>query len=129
MTDTTHTAGYEITSNGRVFSVAHNWRGYGKRELCQQLDYHGYPSVRITIEGKRTRISVHRLVAARYLAPRPSLAHEIRHLDGCKTNNQSGNLCWGTQKENAGDRERHGRTSRGVNHSKAIKAGLEARYV
>ncbi|MGA0525000.1 hypothetical protein ACO2WH_24370, partial [Escherichia coli] len=31
------------------------------------------------------------------------------------------NLEWGTRKENADDRERHGRTSRGEAHSAAIR--------
>lgn len=28
-----HTPGYEVTRDGRVFSVASNWRGYGKEIL------------------------------------------------------------------------------------------------
>ncbi|WP_407641233.1 HNH endonuclease signature motif containing protein [Aurantiacibacter spongiae] len=89
----------------------------------------GYPSVRLTINGKRSRLAVHRLVAREYLSPRPSPAHEVRHLDGDKTNNSVENLAWGTTKENAEDRERHGRTSRGQKHSIAIKKGLEAANV
>ena len=126
---TAHTPGYEVTADGRVFSLAHNWRGYGKRELRQDLNDDGYPSVRLTIDGKRTRYSVHTLVARHHLPPRPSPRHEVRHLDGDKMNASVSNLAWGTQKENAEDRERHGRTSRGPTHSAAIKAGLEARHV
>jgi hypothetical protein len=121
--------GYEITHDGRVFSTAHNWRGYGRREMMQQPNAHGYPSVRLTLEGKRTRIAVHRLVASRFLPPRPSLKHEVRHLNGDKTDNRASNLAWGTAKENAADREAHGRTSRGPQHAAAIIAGLEARHV
>ena len=119
-------AGYEVTADGRVFSVAHNWRGYGKRALVQSPNADGYPSVRLTINGKRSRIAVHRLVAGEFLPPRPP-SYEIRHLNGSKTDNRASNLAWGTQKDNADDRERHGRTSRGTRHSVAIKAGLEAR--
>lgn len=118
---TKHTPGYEITKDGRVFSVASNWRGYGRREMRQTPDDDGYPSVRLVIDGQRKRLAVHRLVAARYLPPRPSLAHEIRHLDGNKANSSAANLAWGTRKENADDRERHGRTSRGKSHGAAIK--------
>ena len=124
-----HSPGYEVTADGRVFSVEHNWRGYGRRELQQTPNADGYPSVRLTINGKRKRLAVHKLVALWYLPSRPSPEHEIRHLDGNKLNPSAGNLAWGTQKDNADDRERHGRTSRGHSHSAAIRAGLEARHV
>lgn len=122
-----HTPGYRVTSDGRVYSVGHNWRGYGEREMRQTLNADGYPSVRLTIDGKRTRLAVHRLVAKHFLPPRPSSVHEVRHLDGDRMNSSVSNLAWGTRLENAADRERHGRTSRGQRHSLAIKAGLEAR--
>ena len=126
-TDLKHTPGYRVTEDGRVFSVASNWRGYGEREMQQAPNDDGYPSVRILIDGKRTRMAVHRLVAKYYLPERPSPDHEIRHLDGDKWNAHFTNLAWGTRKENAADRSRHGRTSHGPRHSAAIKAGLEAR--
>ena len=122
-----HTPGYEVLPDGRVFS-SWNWRGYGRREMQQTPNADGYPSVRILVNGSRKRMAVHRLVALHFLPPRPAGA-EIRHLDGDKTNNCSWNLAWGTRKDNADDREKHGRTSRGGRHSIAIKAGLEARHV
>lgn len=118
-----HTPGYEVTADGRVFSISHNWRGYGRRELRQDLNDDGYPSVRLTMNGKRTRLAVYKLVAIWYLPPRPSAQHEVRHLDGDKMNSALPNLAWGTRKDNADDRERHGRTSRGTAHSEAIKRG------
>jgi transposase InsO family protein len=121
-----HTPGYEVTRDGRVFSISSNWRGYGRRELAQTLNADGYPSVRIIVDGKRVRKSVHGLVAKNHLPPRPSAAHEVRHLDGNKLNPHADNLAWGTRKENAEDRERHGRTSRGPSHSDAIKASNQA---
>lgn len=123
-----HTPGYEIMRDGRVFSIASNWRGLGRRELKQNLNDNGYPSVRLTIDGKRIHYAVHTLVARHYLPQRPSAQHEVRHLDGDKLNPSVENLAWGTKKENADDRNRHGRTSRGARHSAAIKAGLEARH-
>lgn len=114
---------YEVTRDGRVFSLT-NWRGLGRRELVQDLNDDGYPSVRVLIAGKRTRVAVHKLVAERHLEPRPTPAHEIRHLDGDKLHRHADNLAWGTRAQNAADRERHGRTSRGERHSLAIKAGI-----
>ena len=120
-----HIDGYEVTRDGRVFSTGSNWRGYGRRELVQRLDPFGYPSVRLTIDGRRKRYAVHRLVAATHLDSKPSAGHEVRHLDGDKLNNNASNLCWGTAKENADDRKRHGRTSSGERHSLAIKRGIQ----
>ena len=114
------TPDYRVTREGRVFAVNTNWRGYGEREMAQQPNADGYPSVRLTVDGKRKRLAVHRLVAAEFLPPRPSPAHEVRHLDGDKTNNHFSNLAWGTRKENAEDRERHGRTARGERHAWAL---------
>lgn len=127
--ETKHTPGYEVTRDGRVFSVSSNWRGYGRREMRQTLNADGYPSVRIIIDGKRKRMAVHRLVAQTYLPPRPSPNHEVRHLDGNRLNPHASNLAWGTAKENAADRERHGRTSRGASHSFAIKRSNHAEVV
>ena len=129
MSDTKHTPGYRVTADGRVFSTAHNWRGYGEREMQQAPNGCGYLSVRLTINGKRVRLAVHRLVAQTFLPPRPSKRHEVRHLDGNKLNNDSKNLAWGTSKENADDRERHGRTSRGTAHSAFIKSSEHAMHV
>lgn len=120
---------YEVTHDGRVFSVDSNWRGYGKRELTQTLNSDGYPSVRLVINGKRVRRTVHGLVARTHIGPQPAPGYEVRHLDGNKVNNHYKNLAWGTPKQNADDRERHGRTSRGNAHGVSIKASAHAERV
>lgn len=129
MGERTHTATlarflerYEVTEDGRVFSLT-KWRGRGRAEMQQEPNGDGYPSVRLTVNGRRTRIATHRLVAQMFLPPRPSPSHQVRHLDGDKSNRSARNLAWGTAKENADDRERHGRTSRGESHGNAIRAG------
>lgn len=113
-----------MTEDGKVFSVLHNWRGYGRRELGQTLNADGYPSVRLSVNGGRRRIAVYKLVAESFLPPRPSEKHQVRHLDGNKMNSCAENLAWGTAKENAWDRDKHGTTSRGAKHSNAIKNGM-----
>lgn len=133
MKHTSHTScipdGYTVDENGIVYSSI-EWRGSEYRAMNQTLNSHGYPSVRLIFsDGFRRRIVVHRMVAEAFLGPRPSPQHEIRHLNGNKEDNRTDNLAWGTRKENAEDRERHGRTSRGMGHSAAIKAGLKARHV
>lgn len=114
---------YDVCKDGRVFSRT-NWRGLGVRELTQDLNNDGYPSVRLVVEGKRIRMSVHWLVAMMHLPPKPSNDYQIRHLDGNKMNSHVSNLSWGTAKQNADDRERHGKTSRGKIHSRSILQGL-----
>lgn len=129
MSEVKHTPGYEVTRDGKVFSVESNWRGYGRREMKQTQNDDGYPSVRIIVNGRRKHIAVHILVALHFLPPRPSPKHEIRHLDGNRNNPHADNLAWGTQQDNADDRERHGRTSRGESHSQAIKSSSHRQNV
>ena len=105
--------GYHVSRCGRVFSSASNWRGLGVRELHQFFNKSGYPYVRFTVDGKRTKKPVHRLVADAFLPPHDEGQDQIRHLNGVKTDNRDVNLKWGTAQENAEDRERHGNTKRG----------------
>lgn len=116
--------GYEVTADGRVISLL-GWRGEKSRELRPYPDSDGYLQVRIVIDGKRYTRKVHSLVATTYCGPRPSLKHEVRHINGDRLDNRAENLAWGTRQENADDREQHGRTSRGARHKRAIKEGLD----
>ena len=122
-----YTPGYEVTTDGRVFSVSSNWRGYGIREMRASLNSDGYPSVRITIDGVRKRYTVHKLVALYHLPPKPSEDCEVRHLDGNKLNPKACNLAWGTKKENAADRDRHGRTYHMTTHEARARAEKSSR--
>src|SRR5687767_4790960 len=85
-------AGYTVLEDGRVWSHLHDWRGYGSREMKQDLNSHGYPRVRLTIDGKRKVFLVHRLVARVHLGPKPSPLHEVCHRDGDKAHNHVRNL-------------------------------------
>lgn len=115
--------GYSVDCAGRVFSAT-GWRGSGLRELSQHPNSHGYLSVRVVFPGGiRKRMLVHALVAAYFLPKRPSPSHEVCHIDGDMANNAANNLRWGTRKDNAADRDYHGRTSKGAAHSAAIRAG------
>lgn len=100
--------GYEAGQDGSVWSVASNWRGYGRRELTQEPDQYGYLKVRIYRSGRRVRKQAHLMVCLAWHGERPSPAHEVRHLDGSRTNNDASNLAWGTRSENALDRQAHG---------------------
>ena len=114
---------YLISDTGLVYSFTF-WRGKLIREIKPDPDKKGYLRVRLTVNGKRRPFRVHRLVAKEYLPPRPTPQHELRHLNGNKQDNRAVNLAWGMAQDNADDREKHGRTSRGIRHSRAIKRGL-----
>lgn len=114
---------YDVSEYGHVYSVGFNWSGYGSRELHQSLNSDGYQSVRLTFKGLRKRYAVHVLVAHVFIGNRPE-GKQLRHLDGNKLNNVVSNLRYGRAKQNADDREYHGRTSRGNKHSLKIKEGI-----
>lgn len=53
----TRVPGYKATADGRIISVASDWRGYGEREMRQTLSRDGYSRVKLTVDGKRTHNS------------------------------------------------------------------------
>lgn len=73
----------------------------------------GYRGVCLSSKPRRRNVVVHRLVAEAFVPPFGG-GECIRHLDGNPLNNTPDNLAWGTHQENVDDRERHGRTARGV---------------
>lgn len=94
---------YAVSDDGRVRSRA---RG-DARELVCGVGSNGYRMVRLTGPSGRRNVTVHSLVAAAFVGPRPAGA-DIRHLDGNHLNNTVGNLCYGTRSENVLDSVRHG---------------------
>ena len=75
-----------------------------------------YPCVMLRHSGQRKRVAVHRLVAINFLSLPPFPGAEVRHLDGNHLNPLASNLAWGSRKDNAADRDRHGTTARGDRH-------------
>lgn len=103
--------GYFVSREGKVYSNGSNWRGYGLRELKQAHNRNGYAYVRaVTASHCRRKFYVHKLVCYYFIGPKPSSKHQVRHLNGNRTDNRVGNLAWGTAKENAADRAAHGNT-------------------
>lgn len=124
-----HTYEYDINHNGIVFSLSSNWRGHKNRIMKTTLNKDGYEYVRITVNGKRIKRYIHQWVCLKYCGKKPTIKHEVRHLDGDKNNNNYMNLKWGTRKENAMDRVRHGNTYRPdwSNPINKLKWGLSMR--
>lgn len=99
--------GYLVTANGEVYSTR---QSATPRKLRTSSGNDGYPSVQVYFGrriGRHER--VHRLVALAFHGPPPTPAHEVRHLNGIRTDNRAENLAWGTRQENSLDTVRHGR--------------------
>lgn len=107
---------YEASSDGQIRMVG---RATARKPFPSRT---GYRQVGMCINGKIYCKTVHSLVAEAFLGPRPK-GLQTRHIDGRKENNRADNLSYGTAIENAADRDRHGRTKRGVTNGNAkIKA-------
>lgn len=92
---------YEISDLGRVRSFRRNKAG---RLLRPGQSSSGYFTVALGRNNSRT---IHSLVAEAFLGSCPP-AHEVRHIDGTRTNNVAANLQYGTRTENILDAVAHG---------------------
>lgn len=99
---------YYIFSDGRV------WLRRQFRFSVMQPNTHGY--IEIGINGRLVRLN--RVVLTLFDRP-PKPGEEGRHLDGNPRHNWISNLKWGTAKQNAADKIRHGTDNRGERHGKA----------
>ncbi len=92
---------YEVSDRGRVRSIRR------ERLLVLTPDKEGYLCVTFSVRGRHWCKKVHRLVLETFGGPCPQ-GQQCRHLDGDRLNNAPDNLKWGTSKEDAADRLRHG---------------------
>lgn len=106
---------YEVSSRGRVRSldrVVVNANGHSVRRegkiLSPGFTYNGYPRVSLNRGGARKVRTIHRLMAAAFIGPRPD-GMEVRHINGIPTDNVVENLSYGTSSENTRDCIKHGR--------------------
>lgn len=111
---------YEVSDKGRVKSLARMSRhprpvAIPDRLIAGSVSRDGRRRVTLHRDGRQRVVLVHKLVAEAFLGPRPP-GMECRHMDGDCDNNATWNLAYGTAKENAADRERHGNTLRGERH-------------
>lgn len=85
---------YEISNLGRLKSKA------TKQFMRLEKSKKGYLITKIIINGKRTRMGVHRLVAIAFI-PNPNNYPQVNHKDENPENNSVDNLEWCTNKYNA----------------------------
>lgn len=111
---------YEVSSLGRVRSAT------TLKVLSPFKSRNGYIVATFSVDRKRKKLSVHRMVCEAFVGPAPSKDHEVRHGDGVRSNNRQDNLVWGTAAENAADRVTHGTQIRGqdVHNSKLTEADV-----
>lgn len=79
-----------------------------ERILAPRPDGKGYGRVLLYKDKRHRQYKIHQLVILTFEGPKPQPNLEVRHLDGNNKNNHIDNLRYGTQKENAEDRVRHG---------------------
>jgi hypothetical protein len=116
---------HKVTRSGGVLSCLRQVSSKGVRGIrTVRTDvWHTLPTTRRTsgymqaaIHGKTVRVN--RLVARNFIA-NPFGLPEVQHENGIRADNRAANLKWGTPKDNAADRERHGRTGHGVKNPMA----------
>lgn len=88
--DAVGTPNHEVSNLGRC-------RRRGVSRLFGYLNIQGYPA--ISIGEEKRMATIHSLVAAAFIGPRPSGLH-INHIDGVKANNRVTNLEYVTCAEN-----------------------------
>ena len=122
--------GYQVSSLGRVRSMARYRRGKGghptyvrERILRPSLAGAGYQRVVLTL---RRRAYVHRLVAIAFV-PNPEAKPEVNHKDGIKRNNIAANLEWVSHTENGRHASKMGLLATGERHGRC--ASRRARRV
>ena len=84
---------YTISEDGIVVNTKTNYI------KSQWVGANGYKHVDLQQDGRRTKISVHRLIALHFI-PNPESKRTVNHKDGNKLNNLRANLEWATDSEN-----------------------------
>lgn len=96
-----------------------NYLNTGIPGLLRLKKSRGYLTVMFRVGERKVNFTVHRLVAAAFIGPRPSGLH-INHVDGVKSNNAATNLAYVTPSENTLHSYRMGLQSQvGESHNQA----------
>lgn len=126
--------GYEVSNMGRVRCWNPRNRHAKpprKARILKLTKSRGYPTVKLSNNGKRETFQIHSLVLTAFIGERPENM-QGRHLDGNPENNVLFNLVWGTISENQRDRIRHNTHLHGerhVNHKLTEKNVVKIKYL
>lgn len=109
-----HEGHYEVSDQGHVRSVdriitsiSRTGREYLSRRKGKVLSPGRSPSGHLLVHLNGIARSVHSVVAAAFIGPRPN-GYEVRHINGQPGDCRAANLEYGTRSENAEDSKRHG---------------------
>jgi hypothetical protein len=110
---------YWVSMDGRAISTRGNGRGItaGRsipKIITGAIDAMGYRRLCLRPQRKSKNIYLHLAVIIAWKGAPPSPEHECRHLDGNTSHLHISNLEWGTPKENAEDKRRHGTIPAGM---------------
>lgn len=126
---------YRVGNDGSIWSC---WKCVGNKSGARGVHYiltnewrllrqarsaQGYRSVVLSHKPRNRTALVHRLVLETFVGPCPD-GQQCRHLNDIQNDNRLANLCWGTPKENAGDRRRNGFTELSEEHKAKISRSL-----
>lgn len=99
---------YCFGSDGTAWTRTNNRHGLSSKWRIRRCPLvNGYPMAPLKVGGERC-VAVHRAICELWHGSAPSAGHEVRHLDGTRTNSKPDNLAWGTRLENQHDRYAHG---------------------
>ncbi len=110
--------GYRIGNFGTLLScrTKHGAIGSIYRRYHGTRDEDGYLRVILSVNGRRTYVGIHKLVALAFLGPPPTPDLMPCHENGIGDDNRADNLRWDTCKGNLADRSRHGTLPIGEKH-------------
>lgn len=103
----------QVSRNGQVRSLdrlSDAGRRLKGKIICQSTEKDGHKRVGLTRpHGKSASFHfVHNLMLEAFVGPRPTPAHEGRHINGIPDDNRIENLAWGTRREQRLDDLRNG---------------------
>lgn len=116
---------YEASNMGRVRSTSGQYCG---RILSPGPHPGGYLMMHLYAYGRRSARTLHSVVAAAFLGPRP-VGMEVCHLDGVKTNCAAANLAYATHRENEAHKLLHGTRMLGERHATAKLTAAQVREI
>lgn len=109
---------YSVSNLGRVRRDVGGRGAAQAGRILKPAYYDGYPKVKLWNDNGSKYISIHALVAAAFIGPRPH-RHEVAHYNGQRDDNRLENLRYATGSENWSDRRRHGRVNCGTKNTRS----------
>lgn len=117
----------EVRIKDRVVTDKIGRKHFRKRRMLKQRHDRGYRRVDFSVNGKKVRPSVHRIVATCFL-PNPDNLPEVNHKDCNRANNNVNNLEWCTHEYNTTYREEYGKAQSHPTFAVNLKTGEVSQF-